>query len=81
MSYEDDYESRREKRREEERSYRSDVWYEVWRAGGNPDSISDERIQDSRDAGYYPEEAAHRELKAQRPRQSQEEEQQEPDGY
>lgn len=68
MSYEDDYQARREQRREEERKYRGDVWYEVWRAGGNPDAISDDRMQDSRDAGYNSDEAASMELRRQRRR-------------
>lgn len=36
-----------EKRREERRAYENDVFYEVWRRGGNPDRIDYDRVEDS----------------------------------
>jgi len=38
-----------EERREERRRYEHDVYYEVWRRGGNPDSIDPDRVADQ----YY----------------------------
>ena len=59
----DDY----EKRRKERRAYEADVYYEVWRAGGDPDRISDDRLDDARWDGVEPETAARSELRAQQP--------------
>ena len=50
------------------REYEGDVFYDVWRSGGNPDRIDYDRVEDSRWEGLYPEEAAYRELRSQRPR-------------
>lgn len=55
-----------EERREEERRYQSDVFYEVWRSGGNPDRINDDRVSDRMDRGYTAEENASAELRAHR---------------
>lgn len=66
--YLDDYEARRERRREEERQYRGDVFYNVWRNGGNPDRINYDRVSDSFRDGIYHEDAALREMRAQRPK-------------
>ena len=51
--------------REEQRKYENDIFYEVWRSGGNPDQINDDRVNDSWWEGHSPEQAARRELKAQ----------------
>lgn len=32
--------------RKEERDYESDVFYDVWRSGGNPDNIDMDRVND-----------------------------------
>lgn len=57
-----------EERREEERQYHNDVFYEVWRSGGNPDRIDHDRVQDayynSRESG----DAAHVEMRSQMPK-------------
>lgn len=63
----------REERREEERKYNADVYYEVWRSGGNPDRINDDRVEDSHYRGMFSDEAASRELRAQRPSPREEE--------
>ena len=59
-------------RREERRRYENDIAYEVWRSGGNPDRISDERIDDCFYSGDSVESAARHELKIQRPRHEEE---------
>ena len=56
--YRDDYYERREREREE---YRGDVFYEVWRSGGNPDRIDDDRVNDRFYDGYQADECAHAE--------------------
>ena len=71
----DDYEDRIAKRREEERQYHNDVWYEVWRSGGNPDAISPERVQDAFYNGAYSQDAAAREIRSQRQSRNRHEEQ------
>ncbi|KKM73040.1 hypothetical protein LCGC14_1414540 [marine sediment metagenome] len=38
--------------------YHGDVWYDVWRSGGNPDLVDDDRVEDMRYDDYTPEEAA-----------------------
>lgn len=63
-----------EERREEERRYEGDVRYEVWRQGGNVDRIDHDRVNDSRDSGYSYDQAASREVRAQRPQPRIEEE-------
>jgi len=62
------YDDRREQRREEQRRYESDVFYEVWRSGGNPDRINPDRVQDRYWDGQDAESAARAELNAQRPK-------------
>lgn len=69
----------REERREEERRYEGDVWYEVWRSGGNPDRVDLDRVSDAFYDGLSTEDCASRELRRQRPTQPQSEEQQWPD--
>lgn len=39
-------------------SYATDVEYEVWRRGGNPDAVDRDRLDGYREDGYEPEEAA-----------------------
>ena len=48
------------------KDYLGEVWYDVWRNGGNPDAVDDERVRDQFDGYEYPEDAAHRELRRQR---------------
>jgi hypothetical protein len=57
-----------EERREEERQYHGDVFYEVWRAGGNPDAVSYDRVQQRYYDGQDSQSAASAELRAQRPK-------------
>jgi hypothetical protein len=57
-----------EERREEQRRYESDVFYEVWRSGGNTDRIDPDRVQDRYYNGQDAESAASAELWAQRPK-------------
>lgn len=45
--------------------YENDVFYEVWRSGGNPHAIDFDRVDDQRYRGMYAEEAAAYELRAQ----------------
>lgn len=48
--------------REERRRYENEVWYEVWRAGGNPDRINDDRVDDYYWEGRSSDAAARAEL-------------------
>lgn len=43
--------------------------YDVWRSGGNPDRIDYDRVGESFRDGLYHDDAAARELRAQRPKQ------------
>jgi hypothetical protein len=43
------------------REYEGDVWYEVWRNGGNPDNVDPDRVRDYYDDGYGAEAAARQE--------------------
>lgn len=72
-THQESYEERRERRREEERRYELDVFYEVWRSGGNPDRIDDDRVRSQYENGVDAEGAAQRELRAQRPKPPEEE--------
>jgi|GEM_PF-5138354 len=45
--------------------YESDVYYEVWLSGRNPDAIDYDRLEDSYYMGFDPDEAALREIRAQ----------------
>jgi hypothetical protein len=63
--------------RDERRRYEADVYYEVWRSGGNPDAIALDRVDVAYDEGRYADDAAHEELRRQRKRARPEEE--EPD--
>lgn len=58
---------------DERREYQGDVWYEVWRSGGNPDRVNEDRVEDSYYQGMDSMRAAERELKAQRPRHEEQE--------
>ena len=53
--------------REAERKYEGDVFYDVWRAGGNPDRINMDRVDDHYGAGDDQEAATRDELQHQRP--------------
>lgn len=60
--------------------YEGDVAYEIWRMGGNPDSVHPDRIADYKYEGYSADEAASRILRRDRERreiQRQEQAQQE----
>jgi len=72
------YESRRQERREEERRYEADVYYDVWRSGGNPDAVNPDRVADAFHEGTYHEDAAAREIRKQRPAREPEQQEQEP---
>lgn len=56
-------------RYEERRKYENDVFYEVWRAGGNPDAINYDRVEEHFYNGDYSDCAASHELRAQMPQQ------------
>lgn len=56
----------RDEQREEQRRYDEDVFYDVWRSGGNPDRIDAERVMDHYYDGHSHEEAARAELRRQR---------------
>jgi len=58
--------------RDERDELRGDVWYEVWRSGGNPDLVDDDRLDDCLDSGAYPEECAMSEVRRQRRRHNNE---------
>lgn len=62
----------REEIREKQRRYDSDVYYEVWRSGGNSDRINEDRVRDAYYNGLEAESAAAMEIK----RQCQKEEEQ-----
>lgn len=59
----------RDEAREERRQYAGDVTYEVWRAGGNVDRISDDRVDQAFADGASVDDAARREIRAQRPQE------------
>ena len=52
----------REEQREERRQYENDVFYELWRSGGNPDLIDYDRVETYRENELGPEQAASREF-------------------
>jgi hypothetical protein len=54
--------------------YYGDMFYEVWRSGGNPDAIDPDRADDYKVAGYEPDEAAECEMRRQRRRSTLEDE-------
>lgn len=64
----DDYEKRREERREEQRQYKNNVFYEVWRAGGNTDRIDYDRVNDNYWNQVEEQSAARQELNSQKPK-------------
>lgn len=45
------------------RDYENDVFYEVWRRGGNPDRIDDDRVSDAYYDGVYADDCAAREMR------------------
>lgn len=47
------------------REYEADVYYEVWRSGGNPEAIDLDRVDDAYRNGWYEDEAASQELRIQ----------------
>jgi hypothetical protein len=49
--------------RKEYREYWGDVVYEVWRSGGNPDRVDDDRVMDDYYDHAEPEDSAMRELR------------------
>lgn len=61
------WQERRDEIREEIRRYESDVTYELWRGGGNPDRINPDRMDDAYWNGTPSEDFASRELRRQRP--------------
>ena len=69
-----DYEERYQRSRDEEREYEADVYYEVWRAGGDPDRIDTDRVNDSYWDSRDVESATKVELREQKPREHQMEE-------
>ena len=46
--------------REEQRKYDNDVFYDVWRSGGNPDAIDFDRTRDAYYDGILAEDCASR---------------------
>ena len=69
--WDESYEDRYARRRDEQREYHSDVFYEVWRAGGNPDRVSYERVDNAFYDGRHAEEAAGDEIRRQRQQREQ----------
>ena len=57
----------RDEQREEQRRYEGDVWYDVWRGGGNPDRVDHDRVIDGYYEGRQAEDVARSELRRQRP--------------
>jgi hypothetical protein len=53
--------------RQDYSDYRGDVFYDVWRSGGNPDAVDYDRVRDAYYDGLDSGEAADRELRCQRP--------------
>ncbi|MDD5086117.1 MAG: hypothetical protein PHE61_08845 [Candidatus Omnitrophica bacterium] len=56
-----------------EREYENEVYYEVWRMGGNPDGVNYDRVSDGYYCGRDADETAARELRHQRSRRQEEE--------
>lgn len=55
----------RDEQREDRREYHNDVAYDVWRAGGNPDAVDYDCVEDYFYDGRRHEDAARFELKKQ----------------
>lgn len=76
--YTDEEDRRREERREEQRRFESEVWYQVWRAGGDPDRIDPDRLSDAFYEHASPDDVAsrvlHRQAAERQQRRSEEEE-------
>jgi hypothetical protein len=66
--FDESYEDRREREREERRDYEGDVFYDVWRSGGNVDRINSDRVEDHYYQGMESQQAARIELRSQQPR-------------
>lgn len=47
-----------------------DVYYEVWRRGGNPDAVDYDRVRDAESWGHTVEDIAHAELRRQERRRA-----------
>lgn len=60
-----DYRERETERREEQREYDADVFYGVWRSGGNADAIDSDRVRDHFYDGLSSDEAAREEIRSQ----------------
>jgi hypothetical protein len=52
---------------DESRKYNNDVFYEVWRRGGDPDRIDCDRVADDRYDGLSASESASAQIERQRP--------------
>lgn len=46
--------------------YLGDVYYDVWRRGGNPDRVDPDRVRDDFECRLYPEDCGSREVRRQR---------------
>jgi hypothetical protein len=57
-----------ERRAEERRRWEGDVFYDVWRGGGNPDALDYDRMNDARYNGVSAEDFASRHLGEERAR-------------
>ena len=55
-------------RRKEQRDYEADVFYDVWKRGGNPDRVNNERVIDHFWNGDSVDRAVKDELERQRPK-------------
>lgn len=53
----------------ERREYDADVFYDVWRSGGDPDRIDPDQVRDHFYDGFSAEDSARAELRAMRPRE------------
>jgi hypothetical protein len=63
--FEESHEDRREREREERHRYESDVFYEVWRSGRDPDRIDFDRVDDHRWDGLSADDSAAIEIRLQ----------------
>lgn len=68
-----------EDRRKEEREYYADVYYDVWRAGGNPDRLEDDRVSNHHDNGLFHDEAARAEMRRWQHQREEREQEQSPE--
>lgn len=56
----------RDERRAERRKYEGDVYFEVWRSGGNPDAVGPDVVDSAFADGRYAEDVAADEVRRQR---------------